>query len=209
MSAVSKHGLPFTYAFSKPIPWGKRTFDIFAGLSLLVLLAPVFLLIALTILVVDGSPIFYNQERLGLCGKPFTMYKFRTMQQDAERETGPTWASVGDVRITRVGALLRRTRLDELPQLFNVVWGDMSMVGPRPERGIFAETFSQEIPAFSLRLHVKPGITGLAQVSGGYDLSPLCKLKYDLVYIRTMSWKVDLQILWATLFVMLSGLGAR
>lgn len=187
----------------------KRLFDVVVSASLLVLLSPLFVVIGLGVLLDDGGPIVYRQERLGLCGKVFVMYKFRSMNRTAEEITGPVWAAVNDERITRWGALLRRTRLDELPQLVNVVLGDMSLIGPRPERPILSELFSRDIPTFPVRLLVRPGITGLAQVRGGYDLTPVDKLKHDMHYISSMSWRLDLMILAATAKVMLFGSGAR
>lgn len=187
----------------------KHILDILVSGVTLLMAMPLFIVIGLAILLDCGFPIFYAQERLGQFGKPFTMYKFRTMAQNAEGSTGPIWARCNDPRVTRVGIWLRRTRLDELPQLINVLRGDMSMVGPRPERPCLSEEICQSFPQFALRLLVKPGITGLAQVNGGYDLSPLEKLSWDMHYINYMSIRYDLSILLRTPWVMISGHGAR
>ena len=161
------------------------------------------------LIIVDspGSPI-YKQERIGLNGKKFTIYKLRTMRLDAE-ENGAKWAEKEDSRITRLGSFLRKTRIDELPQLVNILKGDMSIIGPRPEREIFINEFLKEIPNFNDRLKVKPGITGWAQVNGGYEISPVEKLRYDKEYIENQSFKMDLEIGVKTIKVILTGDGAR
>jgi exopolysaccharide biosynthesis polyprenyl glycosylphosphotransferase len=179
----------------------KRTFDTCLALVLLVILSPLVLIIIAAIAVTSpGSP-FYSQERIGWKGKPFKLLKFRTMIQDAERDTGPVLTWEGDPRITRVGRILRSLRLDELPQLINVLQGDMSFVGPRPERPFFVDQFSNSIPDYRYRLQVKPGITGLAQIEGRYSTNPEDKLKYDLYYIRSFSLLLDLQIMLRTMKV--------
>ena len=154
-----------------------------------------------------GDPIF-KQERLGKDGKPFIMYKFRSMCEDAERD-GPRWADADDARCTHFGAFLRRTRLDELPQIWNILKGDMSFVGPRPERACFYRKFEQYIIGFSNRLTVIPGLTGYAQVNGGYDLKPEEKIIYDMVYIERRSVWMDLRCILKTVGVVLRGDGAR
>ncbi len=154
-----------------------------------------------------GNP-FFLQERLGKNGKPFVMCKFRTMHIDAERN-GPTWAAPRDARCTRFGVFLRRVRLDELPQLWNILKGDMSFVGPRPEREHFYRLFEGNVPGFSDRLAVVPGLTGHAQVNGGYDLTPAEKLAYDMEYIEKRCMKMDMLCVVKTFRVICSGAGAR
>lgn len=187
----------------------KRAMDVVvAGLGL-ILAAPVMALCALAIAVTSPGPVFYTQERTGFRGKTFRVYKFRTMIQDAEKQTGPVLAGEKDPRITPVGRILRATRLDELPQLFNVLKGDMSLVGPRPERPFFVKQFASEIPDYHYRHLVKPGLTGLAQVHGKYTTSAADKLRYDLYYIRNYSLLLDLKILLQTIPVILGGEAAR
>ncbi|MBC7324452.1 MAG: sugar transferase, partial [Moorella sp. (in: Bacteria)] len=161
------------------------------------------LLIAVGIRMTSPGPVFYVQERAGLGGKPFKLIKFRTMVDGAEDATGPVLATENDTRVTRIGRILRATRLDELPQFLNVLKGDMSIVGPRPERPFFVNQFREALPAYKHRLRVKPGITGLAQVEGKYDTEPEDKLRYDLYYIRNYSLLLDLQLIIQTLRVML------
>ena len=143
-------------------------------------------------------------------GKIFRMHKFRSMYQDAESRTGPIWATTNDPRITAVGRFLRKTRLDEIPQFYDVLRGDMSLVGPRPERPHFVEMLSKEIPLYKRRLSVKPGITGWAQIKQGYDTSiddVKSKVRYDLFYIENMSFRMDIKILLMTFYVMITGKG--
>ena len=177
----------------------KRPFDIAVLAAAFALLLPLWLLLAaaipLAIRLEDSGPIFYRQTRLGLRGKPFRLVKFRTMVVDAEAATGPVWAGRRDPRITRVGGVLRRLRFDELPQLWSVLRGEMSLVGPRPERPALAERFAREIPGFGRRLRVRPGIVGLAQAAAGYHAPPRRKLRYDNLYIATMSPWLDLRLL--------------
>ncbi|MBZ9536592.1 sugar transferase, partial [Cytobacillus oceanisediminis] len=154
-----------------------------------------------------GSP-FYVQSRVGKNGKCFNLIKLRSMRMDAEKD-GEKWAEVNDPRITKIGAFIRKTRIDELPQLFSVLKGDMSIIGPRPERPSFTAQFSKEIKGFSNRLLVKPGLTGLAQVNGGYDITPKEKLKYDLQYINNVTFFLEMKILLKTIKVVLTGEGAR
>ncbi|EST11245.1 capsular polysaccharide biosynthesis protein [Sporolactobacillus laevolacticus DSM 442] len=188
--------------------WIKRVFDILCASVGVVLAAPIILVFSLLIVLeTPGSP-FYVQERVGKNGKTFRLVKLRSMRKDAERG-GAKWAEAHDPRVTRVGRFIRKTRIDELPQLISVLKGDMSMIGPRPERPMFTEEFDREIPGFKNRLLVKPGLTGLAQVSGGYDLSPKEKLVFDLVYVRNLSPMLELKILLRTIKVLLTGEGAR
>lgn len=186
----------------------KRCFDICAAFAAgAVLLIPM-LLIALIIRLDSPGPVIFRQERLGKGGKPFTMYKFRSMVLDAE-ENGPQWAEQDDIRATKVGRVLRNTRLDELPQLWNILVGDMSIVGPRPERACFYEEFETYIHGFSNRLAVRPGLTGWAQINGGYDLSPEEKIVYDMEYIAEQSAKMDLYCICKTVKLIFTHEGAR
>ena len=164
--------------------------------------------IAVLVYLDSPGPVLYRQERLGLYRKPFTLYKFRSMQLDAE-EDGPQWAKRDDERVTRIGRILRNTRLDELPQLWNILRGDMSFVGPRPERACFYEIFESYIPEFGKRMLVKPGLTGWAQVNGGYDLSPEEKIVYDLEYMRKRSVRMDLRCILKTVRLVVTHEGAR
>ncbi|WP_161486084.1 sugar transferase [Desulfotomaculum copahuensis] len=187
----------------------KRVVDVaLAGLGL-ILLSPVMLVCALAVRFTSPGPVLYIQERAGLAGRPFRLYKFRTMVEGAEKLSGPVLAEADDPRITPAGRFLRATRLDELPQLFNVFRGDMSIVGPRPERPVFVAQFMSEIPDYRYRHLVKPGLTGLAQVSGKYTTAPADKLRYDLYYIRNYSLLLDLKILLQTIPVALGGEAAR
>ena len=185
----------------------KRPFDlalvILSHLFLLPLWALLWVLIPLAIKLDDGGPVFYVQTRLGRNGKRFKIIKFRSMIRDAESRTGAVWAVEGDRRVTRVGRVLRKTHLDELPQIINVVKGDLSIVGPRPERPALAEQFSRQVTGFSQRLRVQPGITGLAQVRGKYSTLPCNKLKYDNLYIKTMSPWTDIRLIFLTAWVVL------
>ena len=190
----------------------KRVFDLFFGLLLLIVSLPVQLLAVLAILIDSGMPILYRQERVGQGGRAFTIVKFRTMVDDAEKDGTPRWAQQGDSRITRVGRFLRFTRIDELPQLFNVLRGDMSFVGPRPERPFFVRHLLEDIPFYDLRHSVKPGITGWSQVRYPYGASvgdSMQKLQYDLYYVKNHSLFLDLLILVDTVQVVLLGKGAR
>ena len=186
----------------------KRAFDILAAALGFAVLAIPLLVIALLIKLDTRGTVIFRQERLGKDGKPFTMYKFRSMYMDAEKN-GPQWADKIDWRCTRVGRVLRKTRLDELPQLWNILVGDMSFVGPRPEREYFYKQFETYIDGFHYRMAVRPGLTGLAQVNGGYDLSPEEKIVYDIEYIENMSVKMDLMCIFKTVRLVFSHDGAR
>ena len=178
----------------------KRTMDMVLSLSGLIVLAPLLALIALLVKLTSRGPVFYRQERCGLNGRPFQMLKFRSMRVDAERQTGAVWARKDDPRRTPIGALLRKTSLDELPQLINVLKGDMSLVGPRPERPVFIQQFSKTIPNYMARHCVKSGITGWAQVNGWRGNTSLRKrVQYDLYYITHWTPWLDLRILWMTI----------
>lgn len=181
-----------------------RSLDVVGSLIILLIFAPVILVVSALIKITSAGPVFYKQERVGKHGKIFTLYKFRTMIRDAERNLGPVLASPDDPRVTKVGKALRRTRLDELPQLFNVLRGDMSLVGPRPERPHFVKLHNA---LRELRLVVRPGITGLAQIRSFYDLKPQHKIKYDYLYIQRRSLQLNLYILAKTIPVVLLGKG--
>ena len=201
------------FAFAMP-PWQvqiKRFLDIVIGGFIGLCSLPVCLLAALAIKLDDHGPIFYSQERIGLYGKPFTVYKFRTMRTDAEK-FGAQWATKDDPRITKIGKFLRKTRIDELPQILCVLKGDMSMVGPRPERAVFIGKLREQIPFYISRLKMKPGLTGWAQVRHHYDTSikdVQIKLQYDMYYYENMSLLLDFQILVRTVYVVLTGKGAQ
>ncbi len=201
------------FAFNMP-PWQvrvKRCMDIGIALFLLLLSSPICLLAALLIKLDSKGPVFYSQERVGLYGQRFMVHKFRTMFTDAEKN-GAQWAKKNDPRITRVGHLLRKTRIDELPQLLCVLKGDMSMVGPRPERAVFIEQLREQVPFYISRLKMKPGLTGWAQVRHHYDTSiedVQIKLQYDMYYYENMSLLLDIQILFRTIYVVLTGKGAQ
>ena len=175
----------------------KRAEDILFALLLLIPALPLMALISLCIKAEDGGPVFYRQERVTQYGRSFPMLKFRSMVQEAEKE-GPRLAAKHDARITRIGKILRNLHLDELPQLFNVLAGQMSMVGPRPERREFIEDYSRIIPEFRERLRVKGGLTGYAQIYGKYSTGPEDKLKYDLIYIYNYSLQLDIRLLFLT-----------
>ena len=199
------HDIPLIEVIREPVMGGangaKRAFD--AGLAAVLLVAtfPVMLIVGLAVGVTSRGPVLFRQERVGKDRRRFTMIKFRTMQVDAEAGTGPVLASENDPRVTRLGRLLRATRLDELPQLWNVLRGDMSFVGPRPERPEFARDFERTIHGYAERFRVRPGVTGYAQVNGEYHTSAATKLKYDLAYIYNRSLWLDLKILAETVKV--------
>jgi exopolysaccharide biosynthesis polyprenyl glycosylphosphotransferase len=202
--------IPLIELTKQPPEWyqlTKRILDFWLALFFLILLSPLFVIISLAIKLTSPGPVFYIQERVGKGEKVFRAYKFRTMVHRAEEKTGPVLASENDPRITPLGRFLRRYRLDEIPQLVNVLKGDMSFVGPRPERPFFVEKFKKTVPGYSERFRIKPGLTGLAQVSGGYSISARNKLKYDLIYIYNQSLFLDLRIIFQTIKVVLKGKG--
>ena len=217
----------------------KKLIDVAGAAVGLILALPIFLVVPILIKLTSRGPVFYTQERVGVnrrrksrrifktdindnnrirdrrridnFGRPFKVLKFRTMVQDAEKKSGPVWATQNDARITPLGRLMRKTRIDEIPQLINVLKGDMSMVGPRPERPVFVRDLIEKVPNYEARLRVKPGVTGLAQVSLGYDSSiesVVDKVKHDIKYIRGWSIFTDLKILAKTVIVVLTGRGA-
>jgi sugar transferase (PEP-CTERM system associated) len=190
----------------------KRVFDIVCSSILLVLAAPVMLVTALLVKFESEGPVLYRQERVGLNGRSFLVNKFRSMRTDAEKDGKPRWAGANDDRVTRVGAVIRRLRIDELPQLFNVLRGEMSLVGPRPERPYFVDQLTQAIPFFAVRHSVKPGVTGWAQVRYAYGATvedSQEKLQYDLYYVKNHTLFLDLVVLFETVGVVLTGKGAR
>ena len=190
----------------------KRVFDVLASVVLLVFGLPLIIVAAIAIRLESKGPIFYRQERLGLGGQPFLLLKFRSMKVDAESSGVPQWAEQNDSRITRIGNFIRQTRIDEIPQILNVLRGDMSFVGPRPERSYFVEQLTQKIPYYFERHRVKPGITGWAQLNYSYGASiedAKEKLKYDLYYIKNCSVFLDLIILMQTARVIVWPNGVR
>jgi len=230
---------PIKYVISMIDKGLKKLVD-FGGAALGIILAlPVFIIVPLLIKLTSRGPVFYTQERVGVnrrrqsrriyktdindsrrirdrrrmdnFGRPFKVIKFRTMVQDAEKKSGPVWATQNDARVTPLGRFLRKTRIDEIPQLINVLKGDMSLVGPRPERPVFVRDLVVKVPNYEARLRVKPGVTGLAQVSQGYDSSiesVVDKVKHDVKYIRNWSIWSDMKILARTVIVVLTGRGA-
>ena len=186
----------------------KRALDVGGSVALLLLTSPLVLAAVVAIRVADGRPVFFLQERVGLHRRSFHVYKLRTMVHDAEAGSGPVLAEVDDERVTRVGRFLRRFRIDELPQLVNVLRGEMSFVGPRPERPHFVDQYLQT-QGYGERFNIRPGVTGLAQVNGSYATTPERKLKYDLIYMYHQNLAMDLQILVETMRVVLTGRGAR
>ncbi|PGC31608.1 UDP-phosphate N-acetylgalactosaminyl-1-phosphate transferase [Bacillus pseudomycoides] len=186
----------------------KRFVDFVFSFFMLLLLSPILVLFCILIPIEStGSPFFY-QRRLGKNGKDFKLIKLRSMFLDAEKN-GPQWASKEDPRVTRIGAFIRKTRIDEIPQVINVLKGEMSLIGPRPEREYFYKRFDKSLPNFKHRLLVTPGITGLAQVNGGYDITPEEKLAFDLYYIQHRSFAMEIKILCRTLAIVFTGNGAR
>jgi lipopolysaccharide/colanic/teichoic acid biosynthesis glycosyltransferase len=204
VEAMRPSYLIFNRGFSRSLTGqvAKRAGDVTMALVGLLLAWPVMLLTAIAVRLSSRGPALYTQERVGADGRPFTLYKFRSMRTDAESGTGPVWAQKDDPRITPVGGILRRSRLDELPQLFNVLLGDMSLVGPRPERPVFVAELERQIPYYALRHVVKPGVTGWAQINYPYGSTvedALQKLQYDLFYIKNQSLPFDLSILFTTI----------
>ncbi|EGT5475103.1 TPA: sugar transferase [Clostridioides difficile] len=186
----------------------QRIMDLVLSIIGLVIGLPLIAIFGILIKIEDKGPITYRQERLGKCGRRFYIYKLRSMRTDAEK-FGAQWAEKDDPRITKVGKFIRKTRIDEIPQLFNILKGDMGLIGPRPERPNFTVQFNEEIPGFINRLAIKPGLTGWAQVNGGYEITPEEKLKEDIYYIKNRSILLDFKILFKTVKVVLTGDGAR
>lgn len=207
------NGLPLVEVMAPPIYGAnaviKRLIDILVSSVALLLLLPLIILIIILIRMESKGPVLFKQKRVGKDGRIFSLYKFRSMAKDAEKDTGPVMAKSDDKRITKLGRILRKTRLDEIPQLIKVLKGDMSLVGPRPERPFFVERFKKEIPGYVQRLQVRPGATGLAQVHSRYDISARSKLRYDLLYVRNHSLFLDMEIILRTIGVILRRKGAR
>lgn len=208
------YGIPLIDIMPQLMPeWEKRLkriLDVVVSLLILLISLPVTLIIAIAIKLDSKGPIFFKQERCGLNNKIFKIIKFRSMVHDAEKMTGPVWSQKDDPRITRVGKIIRKLRIDEIPQMINVLKGEMSLVGPRPERPFFVEKLSEQIPYYKRRLKVRPGITGWAQVKHKYDESiedVKIKLRYDLFYIENMSLRMDFKILFRTIFVVVFAKG--
>lgn len=183
----------------------KRVFDILFSLFGIVFLLPLLVFIPLIIYLYDGRPVLYSDLRVGKNKKLYTHYKFRSMVVGAERKTGPVWSRYEDDRVTALGRVLRATAMDELPQLWNILKGDMSFVGPRPERLFFVEKFLEEIPDYEKRFSVKPGLTGIAQVYGKYNTSAQKKLERDLEYIKKRSMFLDLWLIFLSFMITLKG----
>ena len=194
--------------FKHPYIILKRILDIILTLLALIPVSILILVFAIIVMLDSKGGPFYSQERVGLMGKNFKVIKLRSMRSDAE-ENGAQWAEEQDPRTTRVGKFMRNTRIDELPQLFNVLAGQMSLIGPRPERPNFTQQFSEEIEGFEQRLLIKPGLSGYAQVNGGYDITPAEKLELDLYYMKHFSFHIDFSIFIKTIAVIFTGEGAR
>lgn len=208
------YGIPLIDINPEPMKdWEKNTkrlMDVVFSIIMIIVSFPVVLLTALAIKLDSKGPVFFTQDRVGLRGKIFRIVKFRSMYIDAEAKTGPVWSTKDDPRVTRVGRFIRKVRIDEIPQVFNVLKGEMSMIGPRPERPYFVDLLSQEIPYYKRRLRVRPGITGWAQVRHKYDETlddVKGKIRYDLFYIENMSLRMDFKILLRTVFVVSLGKG--
>jgi len=211
---ISPSWLIFSDGFVKSgmVNFTKRLVGLVLSSVILVVLSPVMLLVAIAIRLDSPGPVFFRQERVGENLRPFVLYKFRSMRKDAEKDSGPVWATDADPRVTRVGHVIRKVRIDELPQLWNVLKGDMSFVGPRPERAFFVERLRKTVPYYSQRFSVKPGLTGWAQVKYPYGASEedaLEKLKYELYYVKNMSVFFDLLVIFHTMKIVLLGRGSR
>jgi exopolysaccharide biosynthesis polyprenyl glycosylphosphotransferase len=208
------YGIPLIDIMPELMPeWEKklkRILDVSVSLLILLISLPVSFLVAISIKIDSKGPIIFKQERIGMNTKEFNIYKFRSMYKDAEKHTGPVWSAKDDPRVTRAGKIMRKLRIDEIPQFFNVLKGEMSLVGPRPERKYFVEMLAEKLPYYKRRLKVRPGITGWAQVKHKYDESiedVKVKLRYDLFYIENMSLRMDFKILARTVLVVLFGKG--
>ena len=214
LESLNTSWLVFADGFDQGIlkTWIKRAFDIAASIALLIVCLPVMAITAILIKLEDRGPVLYRQDRVGQNGRVFPLRKFRSMRVDAENGGTPQWACRNDQRVTRVGAFIRKVRIDELPQVFNVLRGDMSFVGPRPERPFFVDTLARDIPYYGYRHTIKPGITGWAQVRYPYGASvadAIEKLKYDLYYVKNNTLFLDLIILFQTVQVVIFQDGAR
>jgi len=183
----------------------KRIFDIILSGSGLILSSPLWLVFSLAVELHDGGPVFYTQNRVGKGGKIFKVYKFRSMVSDAEKHTGPVFATENDPRVTKVGRILRAIGMDELPQLWNIFKGDMSFVGPRAERPELVKKFAEKVANYRNRFAIKPGLTGVAQVYGRYNSPPNQKLHYDLFYIKKQSFLLDLKLIFVSFWITFRG----
>lgn len=216
MEKVARHqymDYKFEDHIGQPIPlsrlWLKRVIDIVLALIGMIILAIVTIIFAPIIKLTSPGPVFYSQKRVGYMGRPITIHKFRSMRNDAEKKTGAVWAQKNDPRVTTIGKFMRKTRIDELPQFWNILVGDMSLVGPRPERPQLTEEFYEEWPEFPERLRTIPGLTGWAQINGGYDISPEEKCHLDDYYIDHWSLLFDTKIVLGTVKIIFTGNGAR
>lgn len=216
MEKVARHrymDYKFEDHIGQPIPlsrlWLKRVIDIVLALIGMIILAIATIIFAPIIKLTSPGPIFYSQKRVGYMGRPITIHKFRSMRNDAEKKTGAVWAQKNDPRVTPIGKFMRKTRIDELPQFWNILVGDMSLVGPRPERPQLTEEFYEEWPEFPERLRTIPGLTGWAQINGGYDISPEEKCHLDNYYIDHWSLLFDTKIVLGTVKIIFTGNGAR
>jgi len=208
------YGLPLIEIMPQMMrPWErkiKRIIDVCVSLFVLIGFLPIWILIAILIKLESRGPILFKQKRVGQDSKIFTIYKFRSMVHRAERETGPVWAGKKDPRVTSIGRIIRKLRIDEFPQFINILYNDMSLVGPRPERPYFVDRLKRHIPLYTRRLRVQPGITGWAQIKGGYDdtiENVKKKLEFDLFYLENMSLRMDFKIILNTIYIMIAGKG--
>lgn len=203
----------FLKHIGKPVPKsklvGKRICDVVFGVIFGIISLPIIFIFAILIKLNSKGPVFFKQKRVGYLGKPITIVKLRSMRNDAEKKTGAVWAKKNDPRVTSVGRFMRKTRVDELPQFWSIIKGDMSLVGPRPERFGLTQEFYEKWPNFPQRLRIIPGLTGFAQVNGGYDLNPNEKSKLDNYYIEHYSLKFDFKIALKTFRIIFTGDGAR
>lgn len=203
----------FISKIGKPVPKskliGKRVCDIIFGIIFGIISLPIIFVFGILIKATSKGPVFFKQQRVGYMGKPITIVKLRSMKNNAEKKTGAVWATKDDPRVTKVGHFMRKTRIDELPQFWSILKGDMSLVGPRPERFALTEKFTEKWPDFPQRLRIIPGLTGYAQINGGYDLQPNEKCKLDNYYIEHYSLEFDFKIALNTIKILFTGDGAR
>lgn len=212
-NANSIKNYSFLSEIGKPVPKSKliskRVCDIIFGIIFGLISLPIILFFGILIKATSKGPVFFKQKRVGYMGKPITIVKLRSMKNNAEKKTGAVWAKKNDPRVTPVGRFMRKTRIDELPQFWSIIKGDMSLVGPRPERFALTEQFSEKWSDFPKRLRIIPGLTGYAQIHGGYDLKPSEKCKLDNYYIKHYSLGFDFKIAFKTFKIIFTGDGAR